>query len=67
MHILFCRHISAELSFSPLLDIYERNFFPRWGGGGGAGAPVHPLRTRLIAVSKAERVVELHFVQGKVF
>ena len=44
----------------------SETFFPG-GGGGGAGAPVHPLRTRLIAVSKAERVVELHFVQGKVF
>ena len=33
-------------TFSPLLAISERNFFPRWGGGARApSAP--PLRTRL--------------------
>ena len=52
VHILFCRHIWAELS-PPLLDISEPNFVPRCvcvcGGGGGVHVhPVHPpLRTRL--------------------
>ena len=43
MHILYCRHIWAELS--PLLDISERNFFPGWGGGVHV-YPVHPLCIR---------------------
>ena len=42
VHILFCRHIWAELSL--LLDISERNFLPRWGG-----ARALPLRTCLHA------------------
>ena len=34
--------------FSPLLDISERNFFPRWGGGGCTCTQcTPPLRTRL--------------------
>ena len=36
-------------TFSPLLNISERNFFSRWGGGGLNVHPVHPpLRTRLL-------------------
>ena len=34
MHILFADISGRDLTFSPLLDISERNFFPRWGGGG---------------------------------
>ena len=65
-----CTFFFADISLLNLVSLLfwtfmSEIFFP--GGGGGAGAPVHPLRTRLIAVSKAERVVELHFVQGKVF
>ena len=47
MHISF-DDISGG-TFSPLLDISERNFFSSWGGGGGARAPSAPppLRTPL--------------------
>ena len=45
MHIRFCRHIWAGGTFSPLLDISERNIFPRWGSARAPSAP--PLRTRL--------------------
>ena len=35
--------IHLGITFSPLLDISERNFFPWWGGGGGVHEhPVHP-------------------------
>ena len=32
-------------AFSPLLDISERNFFPRGGGGGGGGLHVYPVHS----------------------
>ena len=45
MHIFLPTYLGG--TFSPLLDISERNFFPRWGGGVHVH-PLHPpLRTRL--------------------
>ena len=41
MHILFCRHIWAELSL-PFWTFLSGTFFPGGGGGGVHVHPVHP-------------------------
>ena len=42
VHISFFLPTYLGGTFSPLLDISERNFLPRWGGGGVHVHPVHP-------------------------
>ena len=41
MHILFLPTYLGG-TFSPLLDISERNFLPRWGGGARASSAPPP-------------------------
>ena len=45
VHILFCRHIWAELSL--LFWTFLRSFFSSWEGAHAPSAPPTPLRTRL--------------------
>ena len=51
MHIFFLPTYLGG-TFSPLLDISERNFFPRWGGGGGGRVQVHPVHPPAYAPEK---------------